>query len=223
MTAAPTRRRNDGPGRSFDPASDRAARMLLLEDVVQDTPSTPSSKQEAPAATTASRRFVPFLASFLLALVLAGGSWFLAGGLSDDPDPLGAASAAVRPIPAAVPAARPTDLLLRLETSAQFAGTGSVRLREEVRTLDGEVHENLNGVISSILIDATQLRTLIEALEIDGLATLEVVSEEAAPPMGVQSGDWKEWSDRLRVRRALRRAERLGGTLRLGVEATSRS
>ncbi len=202
--------------------------MLLLEDVVQQTPSTPSpTKQEAPAGITDSRRFTPFLASFLLALLLAGGSWILAGALSKAPDASGTASAAATAAAgstsAEIPVARTTDLLLRLEPSAQFAGAGTVRLREEVMTLDGEVHENLNGVISSILIDATHLRALIEALEIDGLATLEVVSEEAAPPMGVQSGDWKEWSDRLRVRRALRRAERLGGTLRLGVEATSRS
>jgi hypothetical protein len=223
MTATPTRRRNDGPGRTLDPRSDRAARMLLLEDVLEETASTPSSLEDAPDVRDSSRSVGPFVIAFMLALVLAGGSWILAGGLSRSEDPFGPTLATVIPVPASVQTGRATDLLLRLETSTEAEGGGTVLLRREVMTLEGEVRENLNGGIKSILIDASHLRTLIETLEIGGLATLEVVSEDGVPPIGVQSADWKEWSDRLRVRRALRRAERLGGTLRLGVEASSRS
>ena len=222
MTAAPTRRRNDGPGRTLDPSSDRAARMLLLEDVVADPSSTATPASESSAAPSGSRSTFPFITAFVLALVLAGVSWILAGVLSGSGDSSAAARASVSPVPGATETTtRPTDLLLRLGTPSNATGTGTVLIRQEVMTLDGEVSVGPNGQIGSILIDASHLRALVEALEVGGLATLEVVAGDDAPPMGVQTSDWKEWSDRLRVRRAIRRAERLGGTLRLGVEASS--
>ena len=197
--------------------------MLLLEDVVAEPPSNTTPEPESPAAASGSRSAFPFITAFVLALVLAGVSWLLAGVLSgSDESAFLPAQASLSPVPGAIETTtQPTDLLLRLGAPSDVAGTDDVLIRQEVMTLDGQVSVGPNGEIGSILIDASRLRALVEVLEVGGLATLEVIAEDAASPMGVQTGDWKEWSDRLRVRRAIRRAERLGGVLRLDVVASS--
>jgi hypothetical protein len=209
MPAASTKTPDDVDDR----VPDRVIRQLLFEEpaaVPAHVIETPDPAD--PSDQAASRAPKAFLVAFSAALLLAGTSWILASSRS--------ASSPGLPVVAEAPAASPaSDLLLRMGqlASASASVDGVAMFRQQVGRMQGEVLLHADGRIEAIRIDASSLRALVDLLEKEGLAFLEVPDGEVTPPAVAGGGDWQEWSDRLQVRRALRRVERLGGPLILAV------
>jgi hypothetical protein len=191
-----------------DRVPDRVIRQLLFEEPaaapahVAETPDLPEQ--------AASRAPKAFLIAFSAALLLAGASWMLASSRSTSSPGLPVVTEA----PAASPAA---DLLLRIGQFASASVDGVEMFHQQVGRMQGEVLLHADGRIEAVRIDSSRLRALVDLLEKEGLAFLEVPKAEVVPPVVAGGGDWQEWSDRLQVRRALRRVERLGGPLVLAV------
>lgn len=215
MTASPTRRTNDGLRRSPDRPRQRDVRRLLLDDPLEPVPEAPVAP--APESTSTSAiGLLPFATAFLVALVLAGLSWGLAGSLSE-PDSPASSAPGLAETPAIAPE-RATELVIRLAAAPDPVESGALRLEETARALDAQLEQAADGRILSLRISAERVPELAGLLETGGFATLAVAAADVPNPTGTRSEDWKEWSDRLQLRRAVRRVERLGGTVRLGVE-----
>lgn len=199
-------------GREARERSDElAARELLLaDDALRDSGSPqadacPERRQRVPLA---------FLAAFSTALFLAGISWLVS---SQDSTVEAPPVVVLEPVP--LEEAPTSELLLRIGQFASARDDGVRQFREEVGAASGEVLLRPDGAIEAVRIESSRLRGLVDVLEREGLAFLEVTpgDGDAAPPIVAEGGDWQEWSARLQLRRAIRRLERIGGTLVLGV------
>lgn len=194
-------------------SDERAARELLLAEDLRQEGAAPQGEAD-PGPGRGQRRPLAFLAAFFTALLLAGGSWLISsrGSTVEVPVVISLEPAPTQPAPA-------SELLLRLGQFASVRDDGVRQFREEVGAASGEVLLRPDGVIKAVRIDSSRLRALVDALEREGLAFLEVTpgEAEAAPPIVAEGGDWQEWSTRLQLRRAIRRLERSGGTLVVGV------
>ena len=203
MSAAGKRRQNGGGDR----AQDRAALRLLLEDDVETEVEAHAEVAEVPQK----RSGVAFFVTVVIALAIAAGSWMVAMALARTASTEQSGILAQEEV-------QSTDLLFELREDGMPSGELRDRLRQAVGSHAGHLQTDSDGRVVVIEVGAARVRALMEALEGQGLGVLNSTEDTSVPPEVARGSEWEQWSDRLRIRRALRRAERQGGTIAVGVQ-----
>ena len=221
MTAAPTRQ-HEAPEESLedifevdaDRADDHVIRQLLLEEPIDPVPETAPEPAKATRPRGGSARIAAPIFGFLLAIVLAGGSLVLATGWDVE-----APSPAVLPAPTPSPSAdQPSELVLLVAPASGSDADEMADVRRQVLARGGALEQDEYGVVRGVRIAGEELGALFEELESsDGI---RIIIAGDAPPDLSKGEDWQEWSRRLQLRRAIRRAERSADPVRLEVRTT---
>ena len=221
MTAAPTRQ-HEAPEESLedifeadaDRADDQVIRQLLLEEPIDPVSKTAPEPAEAARPRGGSARIAAPILGFLLAIVLAVGSWVLATGWDVE-----APSPAVLPAPTPSPSVdQPSELVLLVTPASGSDADEMADVRRQVLARGGSLEQDEDGVVRGVRIAGKELGALFEELESsDGI---RIIIAGDAPPDLSKGEDWQEWSRRLQLRRAIRRAERSADQVRLEVRTT---